>query len=98
LAAPLKLRWTHIALEDLQSVWEFGSGENEAAADHIIQHISAAIEQLPRHPNLGRTGRVPATHELGIIGTPYVASYRLSGQEIQVLAVLHGARKWPETF
>jgi toxin ParE1/3/4 len=41
---------------------------------------------------------VPETRELVILGTAYVASYRIVGDEIQVLAVLHGARRWPDSF
>jgi toxin ParE1/3/4 len=38
---------------------------------------------------------VPRTRELVVARTPFVVSYRIAGREIQVLAVLHGARAWP---
>jgi toxin ParE1/3/4 len=98
LAAALNLRWTPIAAEDLQSAWEYVAIENEAAAHQLVEHIATAVEQLQQHPTLGRPGRVPGTRELVVVGTPYVVSYREIQREIQVLAVLHGARKWPENF
>jgi len=98
LAAALNLRWTRIAVEDLQSAWDFAATKNEVAAHQLVEHISTAVEQLQRHPTLGRPGRVPGTRELVVVGTPYVVSYRVVHGEIQVLAVLHGARKWPENF
>ena len=94
----MNLRWTRVAVQDLQAVWDFVGDENETAADKLIQRISCAVEQLQRHPNLGRPGRVPGTRELVIIGTPYVASYRIIRPEIQVLAILHGARTWPDSI
>jgi len=87
-----------VATRDLQSVWEFISDENESAADQVIEHISFAVEQLQRHPRLGRPGRLSETRELSIIGTPYLIAYRVVRQGIQILAVLHGARRWPDSF
>lgn len=64
----------------------------------MMDRILSAIEALERHPDLGRPGRVSGTRELVITGTPLIVAYRLRRNEIQVLAVLHGARKWPERF
>jgi addiction module RelE/StbE family toxin len=94
----LNISWTRIAVQDLRAVWDFVGSDNEAAADKIIRRIFAAIEQLQGHPNLGRPGRVSGTRELVIIGTPYIVSYRSIRQEIQILAIVHGARRWPENF
>jgi toxin ParE1/3/4 len=33
-----------------------------------------------------------------VTGTPFLVAYRLKGESIQILAVLHGARKWPKKF
>jgi plasmid stabilization system protein ParE len=30
--------------------------------------------------------------------TPYLDAYRVSGSRIDVLAVIHAARRWPVTF
>jgi toxin ParE1/3/4 len=50
------------------------------------------------YSNLGRTGRVAGTRELVIAGLPYTVPYYLKGQEVRILAVMHGARKWPDEF
>jgi len=47
---------------------------------------------------MGRRGRVGGTRELVIPSQPYIIAYRIRGQTIHILAVLHGARKWPERF
>jgi len=31
-------------------------------------------------------------------GTSYIVPYRVVANEVQILRVLHGARKWPEEF
>lgn len=47
---------------------------------------------------MGRPGRVPDTRELVIAGTPYVMAYRIEGAQVHIVAVIHGARRWPEHF
>jgi toxin ParE1/3/4 len=98
VAAPVKIRWTLLAVAHLESAHDFVAAERPAAAGKMMDRILSAIEALERHPDLGRPGRVSGTRELVITGTPLIVAYRLRRNEIQVLAVLHGARKWPERF
>jgi plasmid stabilization system protein ParE len=58
--------------------------------------IRAAAARLLDHPALGRPGRVPGTRELVVSGTPYILPYRVQGETVQILHVLHGAQRWPE--
>jgi plasmid stabilization system protein ParE len=46
----------------------------------------------------GRSGRVPATRELVISNTPFIAAYAIDQDRIVILAVYHGAQRWPEIF
>jgi toxin ParE1/3/4 len=94
----VKLRWTDGALEDLQAAREYLEAENPRAAWDAINRIISAVERLERFPQMGRPGRVDRSRELVVTGTPFVVAYRLKGESIQVLAVLHGARKWPKSF
>ncbi|MGA2744217.1 MAG: type II toxin-antitoxin system RelE/ParE family toxin [Candidatus Sulfotelmatobacter sp.] len=94
----MKLRWTDGALEDLQAAREYLEAENPRAAWDAINRIISAVERLERFPQMGRPGRVDRSRELVVTGTPFVLAYRLKGESIQVLAVLHGARKWPKSF
>ncbi len=50
---------------------------------------------LAKYPEIGRPGRVRGTRELVVAGTPYIAAYRIMGEVVTVLRVLHGARRWP---
>lgn len=94
----MKIRWTLLAVAHLESAHDFVVAERPAAAGKMMDRILSAIEALERHPDLGRPGRVSGTRELVITGTPLIVAYRLRRNEIQVLAILHGARKWPERF
>jgi plasmid stabilization system protein ParE len=61
-------------------------------------HIVASVQLLASFPMSGRTGRVPGTRELVISNTPFIAAYTIDHERIVILAIYHGAQKWPEAF
>lgn len=71
---------------------------NPQAAATVARSILRAVERLPDNPAIGRPGRVMDTRELVIAGTPYIVLYRVMGDVIVILRVLHEVRKWPDQF
>lgn len=94
----MRLRWTRLALEDLNYAFEYVAAENPSAACAIIGRIEAAVNALRAYPDLGRPGRIEGTRELVIAGTPFLILYRIAKGRIEVLAVIHGARRWPDSL
>jgi toxin ParE1/3/4 len=94
----LRTRWTRPALADLEGIGDFVAHDNPNAADRIVMRIVEAVEILRDHPHLGRAGRIAGTRELVIPETPYIVPYRVVDDEVQILAVLHAARRWPDTL
>lgn len=93
----MKLLWTELALADLAALLEHISADNAVAADQMLNRIILLAEtQLSRMPDSGRLGRVPNTRELVVTGSPYFLPYRIAGEAIHILRVIHGARRWPE--
>ena len=92
------VRWTAPALRDLEANGDYIARDNPTAADRVVLRILDQTELLSTHPEIGRPGRIAETRELVITDTPYIVPYRLRGGKIEVLAVFHGARKWPEGF
>ena len=45
-------------------------------------------------PHLYRPGRVPGTRE-AVVHPNYVMVYRIEGETITILRVLHAAQRWP---
>ena len=91
----VELRWTANALDDLDAAGKFIAEHDRGAAAILAGRALEAIEGLLLYPNLGRGGRVRGTRELVISGTPFIAVYRIRIDEIQILRVLHHARRWP---
>jgi toxin ParE1/3/4 len=94
----LRIRWTGSALADLEAIGDFIALDNAVAAQRMVVGLVASVDALRDHPNLGRPGRLTGTRELVVSGTPYVVPYRVQGDDVQILAVFHGARRWPAAF
>jgi toxin ParE1/3/4 len=47
---------------------------------------------------MGHNGCVIGTREVVVTGTSYIVAYRVRGQTVEVPAVHHAARKWPDSF
>ncbi len=91
----LKIQLTKSADADLKQAHDFIARDNVPAAEKTIFYILGAIDYLPKHPNIGRTGRVPHTRELVVSRTPFIIIYKIHSSTIFVLRILHAARKWP---
>ena len=72
------------------------SSDSPAAAARVAAVLVDSTAHLEQFPLSGRSGRIEGTRELVIPGLPYIIPYRLAGDEIQILSVIHTSRKWPE--
>ena len=64
----------------------------------LVERIRRRAEILRAHPEVGR-----ARPELGdgirsLIERPYVLLYRISDEDVEIVAVLHGARDLPSAL
>ena len=90
--------WTPRAQSDLEGIGDHIERHNPAAADRVVNHIIDSAERLAEHPQMGRAGRAPGTRELIVTKYPYIIPYRLMGDDVEIIAVMHASRKWPEDF
>jgi toxin ParE1/3/4 len=91
----MQVRWLRKALRSLEQAHDFVAQESPESAIQLVLKIQAAVAQLETYPMMGRPGRVDGTKELVILGTPYIVIYRVKGQWVHILRVLHGSRKYP---
>ena len=94
----MKIRWTRLAVDDLDQAREFISADKPGAARATIGRIRSAVRALETHPLIGRMGRVEGTRELVVSGTPFIVVYRIARQRVEILGPIHGARRWPDAF
>jgi addiction module RelE/StbE family toxin len=92
----MKLRWTRTALRDLESLYEYIAMDDPAAAARYVDRLEEGVRLLRQQPMMGREGRVPGTREF--VAPPYVVVYRVRRAEVAVIAIIHSARRWPDSF
>jgi toxin ParE1/3/4 len=90
--------WRRQAERDLEHAFDFILQYDPGAARDLCDRIERRVGQLRDHPYMGRPGRVPGTRELVVAGTPYIVAYRVMASRVDVLAIIHAARRWPQTF
>jgi toxin ParE1/3/4 len=93
------IEWTEQAVQQLGQAHDYIalSNSDDVAARCVVQ-IIASVQQLATFPMSGRPGRVAGTRELVISNSPFVVAYALENERIVILAVYHGAQRWPEAF
>jgi toxin ParE1/3/4 len=89
------VRLTALAERDLQDIHEYIARDSPAAARRVVDHLLREAERLQSFSRIGRTGRVAGSRELVASTWPYVLVDRLRGEQIDILRVLHTARRWP---
>lgn len=94
----MKIIWLDGAICDLDALFEYIGMESPPAAFAMLELIERRVGQLADHPLLGRVGRVATTRELVIAGTPFIVVYRAQSNQVDILAVIHSAMRWPDTF
>jgi len=92
----MRIFWTRPAQHDLNAIFAYTARDNPRAALRLCNEIEARVRGLSTYPGLGRPGRIEGTRELILAGTPYIVPYRVKDNRIEILAVFHAARKWPE--
>jgi plasmid stabilization system protein ParE len=94
-----RLRFSTFALRQLESALAYIADESPKAARKLERAIVARLRRLKRHPSLGRM--VP---ELGladrreVVVSPFRIIYRVTDDEVRVLAVIHGRRRLEEAL
>lgn len=92
----MRIEWTEPATDNLFAIAEYIAADSISAALRVHDTVRDQVARLHDFPHMGRPGRVRATRELVVVGTPYVVVYCVRGQAVIVLRVLHGAQRWPD--
>jgi toxin ParE1/3/4 len=92
----VRLEWSAFAIEDRDAIFDYIEEDSPHAAVVVDERIRVQVRQLLQFPETGRPGRVEGTRELVISRTPYIAAYRIAGDTVRILRVLHGAQLWPD--
>lgn len=92
----MRIRWTDPAARDLTHICDYIEGhDGPATARRVALIIYESVGCLTQFPRRGRPGRKLNTRELVFARLPLLAVYRIRGEIIEVIRILHGAQNWP---
>ncbi len=94
----MRLRWKRSALTDLSEIADYIAQENSEVARKVVSEIYKQTQVLSIHPKIGRRGRALDTYELVIARYRYIVAYEITGESLDILAVVHMSMLWPEKF
>jgi len=92
----MRIEWSDRAVADLKAISEYIEKNRDlGTANRVTRTIYDAIQSLRSLPYRGRYGRLENTRELVIVRLPWIAVYRVAGERVLILNIVHGAQKWP---
>ena len=84
--------WTRAAVNDLDALRTIAELDPRSRG---ARRVIEAVSLLETTAHLGRPGRVKSTRELVLVDVSYIVAYRVVAGTVEVLRVLHTARRWP---
>ena len=94
----MRVRWSTPARLQLRQQTRYIAAESPTAARQVARRTREAVKRLAVNPLMGHSGQVIDTRELVVPHTPFSVAYRVVEQTIEIIAVLHQAQQWPESF
>jgi len=92
------VRFLQEALDDLEDIVLYIAQDNRAAALRMCDEIISRARGLSDFPKRGRPVPDAKMQKAGyrmLLVKPYIAFYRVTGSEIIIYRVIHGATNYP---
>jgi toxin ParE1/3/4 len=89
----MRLRWERRAIKDLEAIYAYIAADNPKAAQCVVDRIGKSVSRLLTLPFSGRPGVTKGTRLLTVPRVPYIVVHRVRGEVVDILAVLHTARR-----
>ena len=93
----MRIHWTENAIGHLVNIYEYIAINSPTYGKRMVDRITRRSEQIAVQPLSGR--KVPeydAEDIRELIEKPYRIIYRIKQDQIDVVAVIHGARMFPD--
>lgn len=76
------------------AIWEYAAENDVVAADRMVDRFTIAFERITTFPEAGTL----YPHDKGdfrfVVIAPYLIFYRIVGTDIDIIRILHSARRW----
>lgn len=90
----LRIHRTSKAEQDMLDIWHYVALDNIEAADAVVRRIDEVVYLLAAYPHLGAPqDRFRAGLRCMAVGS-YLIFYDHAQDQLRILRVLHGGRRW----
>ena len=92
----MRVDWTENAISHLIDIYDYIARDSSFYAQRMVDRLTKHSQQLADFPKSGRV--VPEYGEANIreiIERPYRLIYRVHPDRVEIVAVVHGARRLP---
>jgi toxin ParE1/3/4 len=94
----VKSRFTPMARDDLESIWEYIAADNPSAATRVAQILMQKCQALADNPLIGRRRDELAPDLRSLPAGNYLIFYRASAEYVDILRILNAARDIDSLF
>ena len=92
----MNVHWTDTAIAHLLAIYERIAQDTPLYAQRMVDRLTKGSEQIATFPESGRmVPEYEAPDIREVIESPYRLIYRIKADQIDVLAVVHGAQLLP---
>jgi toxin ParE1/3/4 len=88
----MKVAWSEPAIADLVAIHDYIARDSPHYAQRFVERLVAAVEPLESFPRLGRLVPEGDDRHRELLVAFYRIIYRLEGQTIFIVTVVHGSR------
>jgi addiction module RelE/StbE family toxin len=83
-----------MSLADRDAIMDYVAQDSPKAAIELDLEFEAKAENARQRPKLYKPGRMKGTREI-VVRPSYVMVYRVTGDLVEIVRVLHAAQEWP---
>jgi toxin ParE1/3/4 len=94
----MNVHWTDTALQHLDAIYHYIAQDSPAYAKRMVDRLTRRSQQIAEFPLSGRmVPEYEMTQIREVVEGPYRIIYYIKPDQIDVLAVLHGAQQFPRS-
>jgi toxin ParE1/3/4 len=94
----MKLKFTPVARDDLEQIWDYIAENNPQAATKMAQMLMQKCQLLAENPLLGRQRNEIAPNLRSFPTKSYTIFYRISVENLEIIRILNAARDIDNLF
>ncbi len=92
----MRIVWARPALADVLEIKQYIAADSARYAQLVTERLFAAVERLSGYPLSGRmVPELSAETVREVIVPPYRIVYRVRADVLEIIAVVHSARRFP---